>query len=185
MKRILYIIVALFIFTTVAGAQGRNLISDNDAFTGPLPPIEHSFKTAGVELSTGTFDKIDDKCWGNSYVVAGDDGSMAVQFTISLDYVSGLPNAENGNSATRGNWAMAVYQDSRYQGTIYGDLVVGFLSWKIRDGLINHGFMNAKLRITGGTGAYESIGSNSGEVILHTNYTLAKPVTSATLLLTF
>lgn len=185
MKPILYAMIALFIFTTAAAAQGRNQLLDEGSFTAPTDPVEHSFKMAGVELSTGTFDKIDDKCWGNSYVVAGDDGNLAVQFTISLDYVSGTPDGQNGNSATRGNWAVAVYRDGQYQGSIYGDLVVGFLSWKIRDGLINHGFMNAKLRVTGGTGTFENIGPNNGELVLKTNYTLVKPITSATMTLRF
>lgn len=178
MKRLLFIFIAILALAISAAAQTG---IDPTGTTDPVPSLaQHTFQMEGLELAKGTFDQIDDKVWGNTFLVAGSEGKSLGQLTLSVDYVSGTPDAFNGNRVTNGTWSLALFREGQYAGSIYGNFVVGSFQWKIsREGL-TRGMLSAKLRVVGGTGSYAFVPPDDASLSTSTDYSAPKPVTIAT-----
>jgi hypothetical protein len=185
-KRISYIIIALFMFTVAIAAQTQNAAGSGTNFSFPHAPIVHSFKMSGLELTPGTFDTIDDKRWGNVYMIAGGDAVIQTQLTISVDYVSGNPDPASGNLVTSGTWSLAIYQGGKYSGSIFGDIIAGALTWGSQQkNQIDAGILKTKLQIVGGTGDFAFVGPSTGSLVTTTDYAAVKPTTTAVFSLAF
>jgi hypothetical protein len=185
MKRTYFVIITVLMFVTMAAAQVRDPRASLVPPDGGAP-IDYKFALAGVELATGTFDKIDDKRWGNVYVLEGSSGKTQAQLTVTLDYISGLPDPLNGNHVTDGSWTLAVYRNGEYLGNLYGQVAGGELHWKMaRDGSIGFGDFDLKFFVTGGTGKFETAGGAGGILSATTDYRQPKPVSQGMLKITF
>lgn len=189
MKRFSFAIFTLLVFATAAWAQQTVGSGGDIRFVPPLQE-EHLFNMTGTELTKGTFDQMDDKIWGNIYVVANSGEKLSGQLTLSVDYVSGIPDFLSGNRITGATWTMALFQDGQYAGNVYGTVTNGTLRWKTgrsssSDVGYDKGYLDAKFLITGGSGAYEFVTGGGGTLSMTTNFALPKPVSTATLKLTF
>jgi hypothetical protein len=85
----------------------------------------------GVQNSAGTYDEVNNKCWGNTFVLRGSGEWYSSHLTITMDYVDGQPNPDKGNSIVTGNWMLVLYKDDEYFATVYGQVIQGDIFWEI------------------------------------------------------
>lgn len=131
------------------GVQSKSPIgSEKNIFTAMFAP---GVSMTGVQNNAGTYDQINDKCWGNTFVIRGSGEWFTAQLTITMDYIQGLPNPDKGNPIVLGTWSMAVYKDSEYFATYYGDVTQGNISWYLnpKSGEFTKRNTEATLRVLG------------------------------------
>ncbi len=121
--------------------------SEKDIFTAIAPGVSMT----GVQSTVGTYDQLNDTCWGNTFVLRGSGEWFAVQLTISMDYTQALPNPDVGNAIVLGTWSMVVYEDNQYSTTYYGDVPRGNINWYLspKTGEIFKRNTEANLRVLG------------------------------------
>lgn len=105
----------------------------------------------GVQNNPGTYDFLNDKCWGNTFVLNGSGEWFTSHLTVTMDYISGQPNPESGNMISYGTWSMTIYKEGAYFGTVFGEVASGDISWRTnpKTGLIDGRNTDAYLRILG------------------------------------
>lgn len=124
MKNAFFTITLIVLFATLAAAQS---ITTGTGKTMLAPGIT----VMGLQTAPGSYDDVDKKCWGNTFVLNGSGEWFSVHMTITMDYDEGVPNFKEGNAISLGTWSMVVYRENSYYGTAYGDIVKGLITWQL------------------------------------------------------
>lgn len=187
MNRILILLTLVLIF---AGAAGGQSPSARDRLTGDrADPISVMFgpgvSLLGVQNNPGTYDFLNDKCWGNTFVLNGSGEWFTSHLTVTMDYISGQPNPDSGNMISYGTWTMTIYKEGAYFGTVYGEVASGDILWRTnpKTGLIDGRNTDAYLRILGTVDGMSKVWQEPGLLRLNADTRLdgVRAVTTATL----
>jgi|GEM_PF-5583438 len=129
MKRIIYIFALVLALTGGAMAQKSfDAQESKEISVDGFAPAQNIFILGGVETTKGTYDAIDEKFWSNTFSLNGKDDSTATHFTISIDHLQ--PKPGQNTEIVGGNWTFAVFKSGTYAGTLFGDIIGGFISWE-------------------------------------------------------
>jgi hypothetical protein len=144
MKKTLFTFTIIALCAGVIFAQPKSLRVDKDMFAAGVTLV-------GAQTAGGTYDDLDKKVWGNTFVLNGSGEWFSVHMTIMLDYTEGVPTFKEGNPVSLGNWSMVIYRDNAYFGTVYGDVQEGEITWTIepKTGVVEKRQTGAVLRMLG------------------------------------
>lgn len=109
----------------------------------------------GIETMEGTLDPSDAIRFGNSFVLNSFGEWESHHLSVSMDYSNASINSRS-LMVTGGSWSLVVVRDNQYFGTLYGDIQSGSVSLVGRKGELVEKQVQAILRATGGTGAFDS-----------------------------
>jgi hypothetical protein len=122
MKKALFTITIIAMFAGVLAAQSKGIGDGKGMFTSGV-------SLTGMQITPGTYDDIDKRVWGNTFVLNGSGEWFSVHMTVTMDYNEGIPSFKDGNAIALGNWSMVIYRDNVYFGTVYGDFTEGEINW--------------------------------------------------------
>ncbi len=155
MKRFVLTITLVFMFAAGAYAQSAG---NNGTATDLWGDYNFSEKMSGLETAKGTEDFEDDIIWGNSITLAG----TTAEFTANLNRSGIRMDPDFGNKVAGGTWTLHVYKGGELSGMLFGEFTGGMVEWlRDRRGNVVAQSINATLVITGGTGAFASVGGPS------------------------
>jgi len=188
MKHLLIILtLTLFLAGTVAGqsmaTKPRTQTDKTGAISAMFAP---GVSMLGLQPNAGTYDFLNDKCWGNTFVLNGSGEWFTSHLTITMDYVSGIANPEKGNVVTFGTWTMTIYKENAYFGTVYGEVAEGNLAWWVspKTGLIEKRNTDIVLRVLGTLDGMTKLWEEPVDLRLNadTRFDGTRAVTTATLI---
>ena len=187
MNRILMLLTMVLILAGVAVGQS---LATKDRSTGDrTDPVIVMFgpgvSLMGVQNTPGTYDFLNDKCWGNTFVLNGSGEWFTSHLTVTMDYISGQPNPDGGNMISYGTWTMTIYKEGAYFGTLYGEIASGDIAWRInpKTGIIDGRSTEAYLRVLGTVDGMSKLWQEPGLLRLDADTRLdgVRAVTTATL----
>lgn len=177
MKFLAYSIIAMFLF--VAGVAAQSSDSTNVQNDLSILPPATTIELLGIQNTPGLYDGVNNKCWGNGFVMTGGNKEISTYLTVSMDYVDGLPNPDFGNNIVNGTFSLVVYRNNEYVGVLFGEIPTGTINWKRnpygdRESLIISRTTEAKFRILGGFDGYKKVGPQEDSLIFMATTQIAK-----------
>lgn len=101
------------IFSSIVSAQ-----------QGETQSLAQPFDYAGIQTSPGTFDEINEICWGSSFTFTNSALRENRVLNISFNFHNpqSQPSGGIGTVLSEGTWSLAVFRRNAHVGTVYGSI---------------------------------------------------------------